>query len=477
MMKNFKSLISHIYFVAFFVAFLIAVYLIAIQRQETLQASVPIENRTIILESLSDKNQVSSQNASQQHAKISPLPGEIFLKTIDIDIDDDEDFEQVILCKKTAGSTVLWMIIADFSSNLGVYLRHFEAQIQASKLESITIQPLDVTGDGLSDLLIQGLDSFNNQTLTIFRRHLNRGYSLIFSEAGLSINLQDSDNLAIPSIVVESLPNKAGFVSYKTYRWNRNRLILEKISESPLKESNTILEGPPGSDAQSYLLWLKRLWTKNSDTSNKCSLYLDTNSNALILEGQEIQQRWIIKSAERNGNRLYLTCRLSELSDLDRIFIIDARGQNEILISIIDQQVSHFRRDEGWSGRYKSFDYAKDSPEYSKILSSLDHSIFLGRYLGDNHSVLVLDQSKSILVINGKYREGAARVYDYDGYQLLDFLQIQSNGLVGERLLFIISIDQSENGSINRLILRPAEIGPEGARIEYRTPYIFIKTS
>jgi len=42
--------------------------LIAIQRQETLQASVPIENRTIILESLSDKNQVSSQNASQQHA-------------------------------------------------------------------------------------------------------------------------------------------------------------------------------------------------------------------------------------------------------------------------------------------------------------------------------------------------------------------------------------------------------------------------
>jgi len=100
MMKNFKSLISHIYFVAFFVAFLIAVYLIAIQRQETLQASVPIENRTIILESLSDKNQVSSQNASQQHAKISPLPGEIFLKTIDIDIDEMKISSKLFYARK-----------------------------------------------------------------------------------------------------------------------------------------------------------------------------------------------------------------------------------------------------------------------------------------------------------------------------------------------------------------------------------------
>ncbi|HPG90304.1 MAG TPA: hypothetical protein PLO10_04405, partial [Rectinema sp.] len=88
-MNNFKSLVSHLYFVAFFAAFLIAVYLIVIQRQETLQASVPIENRTIVLESLSDKSQVSPQNNSLQHAKISPLPGDIFLKTIDIDVDDD----------------------------------------------------------------------------------------------------------------------------------------------------------------------------------------------------------------------------------------------------------------------------------------------------------------------------------------------------------------------------------------------------
>jgi len=477
MMNNFKSLVSHLYFVAFFAAFLIAVYLIVIQRQETLQASVPIENRTIVLESLSDKSQVSPQNASQQHAKISPLPGDIFLKTIDIDVDDDEDFEQVILCKKTAGSTVLWMIIADFSPNLGAYLRHFEAEIRASKLESITVQPLDVTGDGLSDLLIQGLDSSNNQTLTIFRRLLNRGYSLIFSETGLSINLQDSDESAIPSIVVESLPNKTGLVSYKTYIWNRNSLFLEKVSESPLRESNSISEGPSGSDAQSYLSWLSRFWKKNSDASNICSLYLDTNSNALILEGQQIQQRWIIKSAERKGNRLYLTCRLSELSYLDRIFIIDAKGQNVISVSIIDQQVSHFRRDEGWSGKYESYDYMKEAKDNKTILSSPDHSQFLGRYLGDDHSVLVLDQSKNILVLNGKYREGAARIYYYDGYQVLDFLQIQSNGLVGDRLLFIVSIDQSENGKINRLILRPAEIGADGVRMEYRTPYIFIKTS
>jgi len=91
--------------------------------------------------------------------------------------------------------------------------------------------------------------------------------------------------------------------------------------------------------------------------------------------------------------------------------------------------------------------------------------------------VLVLAPSKSIIVLDKKYREGIARFYDYNGYRGLDFLQIQPNGLAAESLLFVVSAEQSGDGAIRRVRLVPAQIGPNGVQIEYRTPYVFTKTS
>ncbi len=85
--------------------------------------------------------------------------------------------------------------------------------------------------------------------------------------------------------------------------------------------------------------------------------------------------------------------------------------------------------------------------------------------------------SKSIIVIDKKYREGIAKFYDYHGYQVLDFLQIKPNGLAGERLLFVVSAEQSGDGAIRRVRLEPAQVGPDGVRIDYRPPYEFTKTS
>ncbi len=111
-------MLNRTYIAAFFVAFAFAAWLVALQRQENLQAAVPIENRTVMLEVPSGKNEVPSQNTIQQRAKITPLPGEIFLKTIDVNLDDDEDFEQVILSKKSTASTSLEIVVADFSQAL-----------------------------------------------------------------------------------------------------------------------------------------------------------------------------------------------------------------------------------------------------------------------------------------------------------------------------------------------------------------------
>ncbi len=216
-------MLKRIYIIAFFIACVAAAWLVALQRQETLRASVPLENRTAMVRLSSDKGQTPPQIGSQR-AKITALPGEIFLKTIDMNIDEDEDFEQVIISKRDTASAALSLSVADFTPTLGIYTRIFDSPIAATKLESIIIQPIDVTGDGLSDLVVQGLDSSNNQTLSIFRKLAGRAYSRIFSQSGISVVLKEVTNAERAgdgaSVIVKQPSNVAGMLEETVYTWN-----------------------------------------------------------------------------------------------------------------------------------------------------------------------------------------------------------------------------------------------------------------
>lgn len=487
-MKRSRILLRRMYIAAFMFAAAGAIWLVALQRQESLQAAVPIENRTVVLETSTDKNRASSQSANQQRAKITPLPGEIFLKTIDINLDDDEDFEQLILSKKNTAASSLDVVVADFSPTLGIYLRYFDGPIAATKLDSIIFQSMDVTADGLTDLLVQGLNESNDQTLTVFRRLPDRGYSRVFSGIGMEIDLQEPDTSGTlapaASILVKARATNPNTAIQSLYIWNSRFLSFEKKSETLVPQNAILVLGPSGNDASAFLTWLNRLWTRNADASDIRSLFLDPKSNALILGAGKIQQRWIIKSAERNGNRLYLTCSTSEASDLDRIVVIDAKTQNDIAVGITDQQVSHFRRDEGWAGVYSAvipapaITLAKTTATTPSSESvDTDFTSFCGRYLGDNGSVLVLSQTKSVVLIDNQYREGIAKFFDYGGLQVMDFLQIMPSGLSGKRLIFVVTVEKLTGEKIERIRLDSAHIDSGGVQIDYRTPYFFTKTS
>ncbi len=483
-------MLKRIYIIAFFIACVAAAWLVALQRQETLRASVPLENRTAMVRLSSDKGQTPPQIGSQR-AKITALPGEIFLKTIDMNIDEDEDFEQVIISKRDTASAALSLSVADFTPTLGIYTRIFDSPIAATKLESIIIQPIDVTGDGLSDLVVQGLDSSNNQTLSIFRKLAGRAYSRIFSQSGISVVLKEVTNAERAgdgaSVIVKQPSNVAGMLEETVYTWNSHISSFLKSAQTLVKDSEVGFSGIDGTDAQSFEIWLGRLWARVGTPTDPRFLYLDLARGELILGESRLEQRWIIKSADRNGNRLYITCSTSESSDLDRVVTIDAKSRDTIALGIIDQQVSHFRRDEGWSGTYSVSNQAVAtiqaegsgssptvSPDGNVVPGQSD---YYGRYLGDNNSVLALSHDTSILVLDKKYFEGVSRLYQYGGNMVLDFQQVLPGGLTGARLIFIVSASREKDGSIGNLRLDSARIGPDGIQIDYRTPYFFTKTS
>lgn len=474
-------MLKRLYIAVFLIAFALAAWLVAIQRRETLQASIPIENRTVMLESSAEKSQAQQQSTVQQRARIAPVPEETFLKAIDLNLDDDEYLEQIIISRKNSASQALSIVVAKLSPALGIYFRSFDGEIAATKLDSIIIQPQDVTGDGIPDLVIQGLDPSNNQTLTIFRRLSNHGYAKVFVGRGTSIVLQEntrSDKPKPASIILEKREINSNKLLQSKYIWNNRLSTFDKVSELALdQKASPTFSGPFGTDAGAFFSWLDRLWTNFGSTPDTRFFYLDAKNKELIFGDQQIQQRWIIKSSERNDNRLYITCSISESSDLDRVVVIEAIADNEIVVSVIDQQIATFRHDEGWSGTYRASSMSSALTTEAAQTAQIELSQLFGRYLGNDNSVLVLSPGRSILVIKGKYHEGIARFYNYKGYQVLDFLQIQQNGLAGERYFYLVSIVQSKDGSIESLRLEPATINVEGVSISYLSPYIFKKTS
>lgn len=462
------------------IAFACAAWLVALYRQETLRASVPLAQRMVLLDTDASAESRADAGSARipQRARINPLAGELFLRTIDMNIDDDEEFEEVILARKSTDSRELHLVVAEFAPSNGTYVRFAEASLGQVDSDSVIVLAEDLTGDELSDLVVQGLDLTNQQFLAVLRRDGARGYGIAFSGSATVMSLihnssESSERSA--RIVMEAALEAEKKIVRTEYKYNPRLRTFEQLSKNAFPMPSTVgLDIPPGTTAQEYLKWLQRLWV-GTRSEEPGSLYFDADSQQVIFSSGPIQQRWVILHTARSANRLYINCSTSESSDLDRVITVETREKDRISVSILDQQVSRFRRDEGWSGIYEA------KPESTSVMPLSAPSFSLedlaGRYLGSDNSVLVVGGSKTIFVTKGIYREGIAHAHVWNGVQVLEFLTLDVNGIPGERLLFAASVQRTSDGKIARLVLEPAAAGPGGISILRRPPLVFTKTS
>lgn len=473
-------MLKRIHIIAFAIAFACAAWLVALYRQETLRASVPLTQRMVVLDTdASAANRTDAVSARiPQRAKINPLAGELFLRTIDMNIDDDEEFEEVILVRKSTDSRELYLVAAEFAPLNGTYFRFAEAPLGQVDSDSIIVLAEDVTSDGIADLVVQGLDVSNQQFLAVLRRDGTRGYGIAFSGIAPELSLmQDaSDTPERSARIVSQLPLESEKKIVRTeFKYNPRLRTFEQLSKNIMPMlSMPGQDIPPGTSAQEYLKWLQRLWIRTGSDGPR-ELYFDTDNQEVIFSSGSIQQRWVILNTARSGSRLYINCSTSESSDLDRAITVETMEKNSIFVSILDQQVSRFRRDEGWSGIYETKPKSASAMALEAPSFSLDE--LAGRYLGLDNSVLVIDGSKTIFVTKGTYREGIAHAHSWNGVQVLEFLTVDANGIPGERLLFAASVKRKSDGKIALLVLEPASAGPSGISILRRPPLVFTKTS
>jgi len=495
-----KRVIQAILIVAFILAFGFFIYFFARMRQENLQASLPVAGRIVDLGTPAGPgSQGKAASSTKNRAKISPDWDETFLDTLDMNLDEDEDLEQVIVVKHSlAEGAKISILIADFQPATGSYFRLWKGETLASKPNAFVVQPRDLLGDGSIELLCFGIDDSNYQTLTVFKR-ASRGpaaYASIFSAAGLTIAVEDQSDATRRSSaaisVFEPAPGGDSPLDQKKagYKWNPVRKAYRQETETFVpgaKIEQLFINKIATGRAADFETYLDGLWIKEATAQNpSVLLYFDSGRRQITIHSLQEKQEWDWNDSNTAFAGIYASISNSAVPEMLRLLNVELVGVDKVKVGAIAQQIVKFAMREDWNGIYRRFaDSNSPSPAsslepipidkpFSVAVAGSERSCslllrdFEGYYRTEEGLSLTLKAGNFLMVEGDKTRHGNFSLFQFGGQTILDLGLIDEKNIPSGRLSYILSVRTAKDNGIGTMVLKPAHILSERAESLYR---------
>ncbi len=500
-----KRIIQAILIVAFILAFGSFIYFFARMRQENLQSSLPVAGRMVDLgTSAGSAGQGKTAFPAKNRAKIGPDWDETFLDTLDMNLDEDEDLEQVIIVKHSlAESARISILVADFQPTTGAYYRLWKGETLASKPNAFVVQPRDLLGDGSVELLCFGIDASNNQTLTVFKR-AEKGpaaYVGIFSAAGLAISVEDqSDEAGRGSAAIsvfEPSPGGDSPLDQKKvgYAWNPSRkmYVQETLTFLPgAKIEQMFINKIATGRAADFETYLDGLWVKEDGAQNpSVLLYFDSTRRQITIHSRQEKQEWDWNDSNTAFAGIYASISNSAVPEMLRLLNVELVGIDRVRVGAVAQQIIKFAMREDWNGVYRRFaDSGSPSPvsllepvpvdkPFGVAVIGLGSDAFLSLqdfdgYYGTEEGVSLELKSGNFLMKTGTLtRRGNFSFFRFGGQTVLDLGLIDEKNIPSGRLSYIVSVRMAKERGIGTLSLRPARLLSDRAESLYRPDIVF----
>jgi len=496
-----KRAIKVISSLAFLLAFVFFIFFFGRMRQDNLKASLPVAGRIVELTSTpADPDAPGDLNVAPQRAKINPEWNETFLDAIDMNLDDDEELEQVLTVKPSVSNNgKISIVIADFQPNTGSYFRLWKGETLAAKPNAIVVQPRDLLGDGSLELLCFGIDEANRQTLTVFKR-LGAGqeaYYSVFSESGISINVNDTSDESLASIDVfkNALDGSSPLDQTKiVYSWGKEKF--EPGTESFIPGVNieqALMSRILTGQAEDFELYLDGLWIKEIEgIGQPTALYFDAEGRKISIHSTAEQQQWDWGRSNVAFSGIYAPISNSAVPEMLRLLGIDLVGIDRVRVKATAQQIVKFTMREDWDGVYRRAN-AEDldsrtqgamrkAPEEgpfpvgidgSDVMASLRREHFAGSYAGAGGIELDLIEGAAFrLGQSGSRSKGYYSIFQVGDSTVLDLNLVDETSLPSGRLSYIVKVRADDTRSVATLVLTPARILSDRAEPLYRPDLI-----
>ncbi|MBN1798963.1 MAG: pallilysin-related adhesin [Spirochaetales bacterium] len=439
----------------------------------------------------------------RQNLEIPLSPDDTLIQVINKNLDIDSQDEQIIAVKsKDNAESVIRVIVADFDSARGHYIKTWEGTTNAEHINTFTLNLKDVVGDYQWDLVCQGTNSKGDFTLNIFRRSPAFGFTLsyypicsIISNGTIEIIEEDrspsyllghtlgesfvimayrsdQDNEAFPQIIKETY-----YFSRPSGRYEIQslvRLSSEKVEESHLK--TIIASGTPDLFEE----YLQGFWYKSgqeaSNGANGTILFFDLQNREIVLYSGEVQEIYKWKGSKQFYKNLTIFAENKLLQSISPQFTITLSMIDQIKLSISEPS-----EHEQWGGKF------------IKAKKELEDSIFTrpdrkpappgfelaGRYASKDNFIIQFENPYL------KWIEKDTTTFE-GGYSLHTFIQkdapinvlflklIIDNGLYVKDKVYILKYKEEtqSNYILKTLTLIPAKLSVHGIAEKIEEPII-----
>jgi len=392
------------FYIAIGISFLVILVLVTGIWRVFLQHEDVEDIRTRIITPLDENPYVITAQSGQLswdanlETKIPLENGEIVIAVLNRENENTLIEEQFVIYRNTANPTgAIYLTFLSYDENLKGYRRMWSEPTAASRSDSSNLFSQDLIGDRNFCIIVRGMNSNNEHTMTIFRRNLNRSIEEPFNKiadlqiAGSIIIQERSRPLAyqqgysrgqsytIAAYGQDSASSNILDQIETIYSFNPSREQYEQTNVSRIpgaqieqRRLRELLSGVPGV----FENFINDLWyfiSPYGTIDTKQYLYFDPYGKEIIFFGDEAQQvfQWLGSSYTRFG--MSIRSQNISISTLQRSIDIELESLDSIKLRVIeDVRIKIMDSSTSWDGSYRRAGTANFKESVSQIRPTVD---------------------------------------------------------------------------------------------------------
>jgi hypothetical protein len=418
------------------------------------------------------------------NAKIALKEGESVVAVLTQDLDGDMVDEQILAHRNLLEmDSPVSISYIDFDDALGGYRRIWSAPTVVARPGTASVYTQDLIGDRSICILVSGMDSAGEHTLTVFRMDSSEPEAAFVKIAELrvdgSIKVQEAErsrayqtglsrgqSFTIAAYGRDFISSNILDQVERIYGYNSERGVYEQIrmtripgSQIEQRRVRELLNG----DRQQFEQFITGLWyyvSPQGTVDNRQYIYFDPQGKEIIFYGEEIQQvfSWQNSSATRHG--LYIASQNISVTTLRRFLDIELESLDSIRVKVFEDVRLKIYVTAHWDGSYRKAETTETAAALSappnKALPYIDAS-----YEGSIGRIVFSPDGAYTLISGGTVeKQGRYAFFTLDNQELLELRPVNSGEGAHETYL----VERNDTDDSAALTLTRIRLGTRGAQ-------------
>ena len=306
--------------------------------------------------------------------KVTMEDSEIVVAVLNKENEQGISEEQFVVYRNASDMSTVYITYLAYDSSISGYRRMWDMPIIASRAETISIYSQDLIGDRNNCIVVTGMNTENDHTMTIFRRsspqsayrkiaELQIAGSIVIREAtrtlayqqgisrGRSYDIATNGHDSRSTNLLDQIETIYSF-NASSQRYEQSSVTRIPGSQLEQRRLRELLSGAPGV----FENFIHGLWyyvSPRGTIDTKQYLYFDPASKEVIFYGDEAQQifRWQTSTPTRYG--LYIKSQNISISTLLRFIDIELESMDRVKIRVTEDVRLKITISTTWDGSYR----------------------------------------------------------------------------------------------------------------------------